>query len=68
MKIVRQGTPPGERIWSGKCHTCKTEADAAGKELVINQGDQRDGPFGEAKCPVCGAARMFFYPKKDGAS
>ena len=28
MKITKKGTPPGERIWKGRCHSCGSEAEA----------------------------------------
>ena len=62
MRIIKQGRLPGDRIWHGTCHNCKTEAEAEERELQITH-DQRDGPFGECKCPLCGA-RMIFYPKE----
>lgn len=61
MKITRQGTPPGERIWTGRCTSCKTEAEAQQSELSP-QCNQREGTWAEVNCPTCGG-RMFFYPQ-----
>ena len=52
MKIVNRGTPPQDNIWSGKCNTCGTLAEAKEPELRITRS-QRDGDFAWARCPVC---------------
>ena len=65
MKIIDKGKLPAERIWRGRCHNCKTLAEATEAELDKITYDQRsDGPFGEAPCPLC-KQRMIFYPVKE---
>lgn len=67
MKIIKRGKLPGDRKWIGTCHTCKTKAVALESEVRVIEC-QREGPYATAKCPVCGAVDMSFYPKKEGAS
>ena len=62
MKVIYRGTPPGDVIWSGKCHTCKSVMEAPAIELKITH-EPRDGPFATAKCPVCNAD-FHLYPKQ----
>lgn len=70
MKITKRGTPVGDRIWRGRCHSCKSEAEATESELTHIQQEQRDGPFSWEVCPVCmaggdnGYGGMMFYPVK----
>ena len=62
MKITKQGIPPGDKIWKGRCHTCNSEAEATGKEMTnIQSGDQREGPYSKETCPVCKMHTMYFY-------
>lgn len=69
MKITKQGIPPGDRKWIGKCRTCNSEAEATGSEMQNIKYDQREGgSFCWQKCPVCNAGGasgyggMLFYP------
>lgn len=72
MKVIKKGTPPGERIWKGQCRQCGSEVEALQKELSdINFGDYRsEGPFCWMTCPVCNAGMkngyggVCFYPTK----
>ena len=54
MKIIKYGTPPDIKIWSGKCSVCGTEVEALQKELVIIHQEREIDPFSRIKCPVCG--------------
>ena len=63
VKIIKKGTPPKDVIWKGECNTCHTVAEANESELKV-QHCQRDGSWGLAKCPVCEAPNMIFYPQK----
>ena len=48
---------------AGTCNTCKSVIECLQTELkTMWPGDQRDGPSGMAKCPVC-SKHMNFYPK-----
>ena len=52
MRIIKRGTPPGDKVATFSCNNCKTEYEAKkseGKEVH----DQRDGDFVEFKCMVC---------------
>ncbi len=63
MNIISRGQKPDDKIWRGTCHSCKSVIEARQAELHI-YNDQRNGSFGEAKCPVC-EKNMNFYEKKD---
>lgn len=70
MRITKIGTKPSERLWKGRCSSCKSEAEASEGELHNITEDQREGRFAWQKCPVCGAGGdkfsgyggMLFYP------
>ena len=71
MKITKKGTPANERIWTGTCRSCNSEAEAAESEMTHINYDQREGgSFSWEKCPVCGVGGvtgyggMLFYPKE----
>lgn len=66
MKIIKRGVLPQERVWSGTCHTCGTQAECFEAELKVTH-DQRDGTFGQTDCPVCNE-RMCFYPLPQGTT
>ncbi len=62
MEIIFKGKIPSERVWFGTCHFCGTKAKAKEGELTITS-DQREGDFGQAKCPVCN--RIIYFYRKD---
>lgn len=70
MRITKKGTAPSERLWSGKCHNCGSEAEAVGSEMTHVTEDQRENrPFSWEICPVCNAGSagngyggMLFHP------
>ena len=71
MKITHRGTPATERVWVGRCSSCKSEAEATESEMTHITHDQREGgSFSWETCPVCGFGAnqngyggMLFYPK-----
>jgi hypothetical protein len=71
MRITSRGQTAYERLWTGKCDTCKSEAEATEAELTNIKPD-RDGKFSWEQCPVCkagyhgqGYGGMLFHPKKE---
>ena len=73
MKITKQGIPTRNKIWVGKCRSCKSEATAEQYELTNITTDPRavlteKQQFSWEKCPVCGIGNddgyggMLFYP------
>ena len=69
MKITKQGTPPSDKVWVGKCHSCNSEAEAVQSEMNHISYARDGSSFSWEKCPVCGAnnsgSGMLFYPKID---
>lgn len=69
MRVTKIGPPPGDRLWYGRCSTCKSEAEANESELTGITHDQREGTsFSWEPCPVCeagtklnGYGGMIFY-------
>lgn len=53
MKIIKRGVPPSERILTGTCRSCETEAEFTMDETVI-RGEYMTGTWAVASCPVCG--------------
>ena len=71
MKVTKMGTKPNDKVWIGRCNSCKSEAEATTSELKHITSDFREGgQFSWEKCPVCeagsatGYGGMIFYPKK----
>jgi hypothetical protein len=54
MDIIKRGTPPGERIYTGSCRGCGTEVKFKRDEAEV-YSDQRDGETVSVACPVCHA-------------
>ena len=74
MKVTKMGTKPNDKVWIGRCNSCKSEAEATTSELKHITSDFREGgQFSWEKCPVCGAGTndgfggMIFYPKASDA-
>lgn len=63
MKITKRGTPPSEKVWSGRCGTCKSEMEEFETKLTNPRHDQRDGYMAQETCPVC-LNTFWMYPKK----
>jgi endogenous inhibitor of DNA gyrase (YacG/DUF329 family) len=53
MEIIKRGTLPSERQYSGTCSTCGTQVKFKEGEARFHS-DQRDGDFITVDCPVCG--------------
>jgi len=53
MEIIKQGTPPSEKVYEAECRKCKSVFRFKQLEGKITY-DQRDGDFITVKCPVCG--------------
>ena len=71
MEITKRGQTVNERVWSGTCRACKSEAKASEAEMTHITDDQREGSsFSWEKCPVCkagsetGYGGMLFHPVK----
>jgi type II secretory ATPase GspE/PulE/Tfp pilus assembly ATPase PilB-like protein len=69
MKITKQGLTKDQRLWTGKCRACQSEAEAVESEMTHITYDQREGgSFSWERCPVCevggesGYGGMLFYP------
>jgi hypothetical protein len=61
MKVIKQGTPPEEKVWKSYCHYCNSILEAKVSELAVTR-DPRDGTeIGVGTCPVCKLA-AHFYP------
>jgi hypothetical protein len=57
MKIIKQGTPPEDRVYRGVCHRCKCEVEFKRSEAEFVP-DQRDGSFLRVACPCCKACHI----------
>lgn len=71
MKVIKQGTPRGDRLWRGVCRQCRSTIEAKESELNVTDS-QRDGPFAWAVCIACkagsndtGYGGVCFYPVKE---
>jgi len=53
MKIIKKGKLPGEELFTGTCSNCRTRFECLRSEGKYEVGDQRDGPFLRATCPLC---------------
>lgn len=53
MEIIERGEPPEEKLYTAKCHRCKSLLRFKQSEGVVTH-DQRDGSFVRVICPVCG--------------
>lgn len=63
MKVIKRGTPPSEKIWTGTCGNCKSEMEEVESDLRNRRtGNQFDGPMAHETCPVC-EAKFWIYPK-----
>ena len=70
MKIIKRGTPPGDRPWEGKCRACNSMASAVESELTrISHARQGESDYSWEECPVCkvgstrqGYGGMLFHP------
>lgn len=56
IKIIVRGDDPAEKVWKGKCYTCKSVLEWNISDATYHYpGDQRDlDPFTQIPCPVCG--------------
>ncbi len=52
MKIIKQGSLPGDRPFRGTCRNCQTEIEFLQKEAIYHF-DQRDGDYLSIGCPTC---------------
>lgn len=57
MKIIRRGTPPGEKIYRGTCPDCRTVVEFKESEAQVVDVPP-DRPFDQTRlvqvdCPVC---------------
>ena len=59
MRIIEKGKLPEERLWLGTCYNCKSKIEAKEKELSNIGHDQRDGWYGDGKCPLCKKTMSF---------
>jgi hypothetical protein len=64
VKILKHGKLPDDDVFRGTCHYCKTEFECKRHEGKYID-DQRDGPFLEVNCPVCGK-KTYAYKRDDG--
>lgn len=62
MRVIKRGQLASMRLWEGHCGHCKSKIEAKEYELTIKH-DQKDGPTGFGKCPVCGK-QMYFDVKR----
>jgi hypothetical protein len=54
MKIIERGTLPEERVWRGRCVSCRTLFECLRSEGTYQPAlDQRDEPSLRVNCPVC---------------
>ena len=54
MEIIKRGTPPGEKLYTGTCRSCTTEVRFKRDEAEVHS-DQRDGETVFVACPICHA-------------
>lgn len=55
ITIIQRGELPEEKEYQAQCHKCKSVLSWKKKDARIDfPGDQRDGPFTQINCPVCG--------------
>lgn len=52
MKIIKHGTPPGDKKHVVKCGGCGTKLEFLTSEAE-RVTDQRDGDFWRIQCPIC---------------
>lgn len=53
FEILKQGTPPSEHIWIGKCVVCFSEVKAKYSTLYNIDWKTLKGAEGYATCPFC---------------
>lgn len=52
IKVLKQGTPPEEKVYQATCQRCGSELEFQQKDGRY-VSDQRDGDAIVVKCPVC---------------
>ena len=56
ITVIEQGQKPSDRKYEETCGQCKSKlAWLKSDAKRVWDGDQRDGPFTQIDCPVCGA-------------
>jgi hypothetical protein len=61
VEIIRRGTPPSERVYTGSCYSCRTEVRFKQHEARSSQDQREPGYYVE--CPVC---RVSIFGKLEG--
>jgi DNA-directed RNA polymerase subunit RPC12/RpoP len=62
IKMTRQGTLPGERMYKGTCYKCKSEYEAKQADLYY-ECDYRESGY-KAKCLLTGCSTVVdFIPQ-----
>jgi endogenous inhibitor of DNA gyrase (YacG/DUF329 family) len=56
IKVIKRGEKPADRKYNTTCNSCGSQVEWKKIDAKrVWEGDQRDGPFTQIDCPVCGA-------------